>query len=821
MAVKQLSDLTVAGDIGDGDLLLIRQGGEDKKIKAAELAFTLDKYTDYEKIGDGFWASGKTFTSYNGYMIYNGEAYIPLGGTSLPYTIGAIPDLGFVYKIQLNSHPDLSGRNPADGSAHNANDIGRGASTVDADLTALENKTITDNYFYTQMGKAFDSTDGAGDPFASWTHATVAYDESEDNLVVFYNTNAGHSINTNSVMMRKKKTNSDAFTAVKVVASDSGNFSYKCQAAGIAANGDYVALVARFPWSTGDSDATYIYRSTDHGVTFTPTLMQSGGSNVIAYNGDVSGFLLTLSGRICTFAVEYGTFLSRIFYSDDNGATWSQSSIAGTQTDVTEPAWCDIGDNKLVCMARAAVRFGNTSQVIPAKFMTSSDNGATWTEPVDSTSITNFTLSNGEMIPNYESKQIEFIHHSRFTEADNFSSLLQSTASFDDAYTDNFSKQVRIGKLAAYTEMGTSTGDSGYVGAKKSSNGVITAFYYTGARISAQINYLVGTPDTAYSSAGNVIDPRTGDSLLSPDTASGLFTSILSSGNINPRLPTGFIQGFNQGTVSMSQVTSLVSVTGTDGVTTRRSSYRTTQTIAFADVNKIILSLLSFDGTDVAIALYDTETVNEANPVAGRKFYSATNKAGDFVVDVSGINGTYYLHIILNSKTNVSISFSGIHLIKDTNTPIYKQTPDKGVWDGGFKLAARTGATASILVGSGSGTTDLTSLIAHGATSFGDVFSRAYIINLPIPAGVTTVSARVMLPVSVSSANFETGLAIYDKATPTSPTDGRVASSFVSGTGGLVTVSVPSGSPRYLALISTAKVTGASAAAYFDEIFYY
>jgi len=131
MAVKQLSDLVGAGIVGDEDLLLIRQGGEDKKVRAAELAFSLDKYTDYEKVGDGFWATGKTFTTYKQYMIYDGEAYSPISTTTLTYTVGSIPDLGFVYQINLNSHPLLSGRNPSDGSAHNTEDI---SSTKDGNL---------------------------------------------------------------------------------------------------------------------------------------------------------------------------------------------------------------------------------------------------------------------------------------------------------------------------------------------------------------------------------------------------------------------------------------------------------------------------------------------------------------------------------------------------------------------------------------------------------------------------------------------------------------------------------------------------------------
>jgi hypothetical protein len=59
----------------------------------------------------GNWASGQVFDFYNQYMIYNGEAYSPLPATTLPYTVGTIPNLGFVYQIQLNDHSKLANRN--------------------------------------------------------------------------------------------------------------------------------------------------------------------------------------------------------------------------------------------------------------------------------------------------------------------------------------------------------------------------------------------------------------------------------------------------------------------------------------------------------------------------------------------------------------------------------------------------------------------------------------------------------------------------------------------------------------------------------------
>jgi len=71
-------------------------------------------------VNGGVWASGQEFNFYNEYMIYNGEAYSPLPATILPYTVGATPDLGFVYQIRLNDAYSIDWDNKTIG--YNADD---------------------------------------------------------------------------------------------------------------------------------------------------------------------------------------------------------------------------------------------------------------------------------------------------------------------------------------------------------------------------------------------------------------------------------------------------------------------------------------------------------------------------------------------------------------------------------------------------------------------------------------------------------------------------------------------------------------------------
>ncbi|ATN93411.1 antifreeze protein [Pseudoalteromonas phage J2-1_QLiu-2017] len=61
----------------------------------------------YDMLGDGNWEAGKTFTTQAQFLVTSdGLAYKALPNTTLPYTVGATPDLAFVTPI--NSQVDLT-----------------------------------------------------------------------------------------------------------------------------------------------------------------------------------------------------------------------------------------------------------------------------------------------------------------------------------------------------------------------------------------------------------------------------------------------------------------------------------------------------------------------------------------------------------------------------------------------------------------------------------------------------------------------------------------------------------------------------------------
>lgn len=667
------------------------------------------------------------------------------------------------------------------------------------------------NYQYTQMGKAFDSREGVNDNAGMWPHANIKYDATTDNFIIIYNTNSGHEITTNSVLFRTLRAGTDKFSAPIVVASEKNVKSYKCQASGIAKNGDYVALIGEFNWGSFPSTASWAYRSSDKGLTWSRTkMLDSSNANapILAYNADVTGFLVSDSGRIHTFADHPDTLETRIYYSDDNGVTWSKSSIAGNPTDVTEPAWCDLGGGVLICYARASVRFGGVHEIIPAKYMYSLDDGLTWSAPVNSKSITNFTLSNGELLVDKQTKTVEFVFHSRYTDADNYCSLYRSCATFADAFNDNFSKQERIGKMVAYTPYLSSQGDSGYVGAAKDKNGNIFGMFYTGQRTGttglSQLSYFVAGKSKKQGT-DFVLDYRSGEKIyysdiipvVTPSSTTQKSIDLYLSGKTKvTELTSGIMQGSGGSGSWIQNATNLsVSVSGVAG-SAYRSSIQTVDAIDLTHIKTISVKVDSYSSTgslnDVALAVYSTKTVSPSYPLTNRLLISGTKVAGILNVDVSSLHGSGYIHLVATSNesnptnTTLSATISEIKLI-GYDGEIFELSsqlmPTKSkVYDRGFYFAGLSGAGAPVTLNTGTNTVATTGGFIHLQTTSSSAtttYSTAIVMQNAIPRKATYVSCDMLCDGGLTAGvDGDFGIAIFSKNNPTGVSDGRVVISF-------------------------------------------
>lgn len=341
-----------------------------------------------------------------------------------------------------------------------------------------------------EQGVAFDTSH---DPHVSWLHCNVSYDEEDDSFFIVYNGQPTHSITQSKVYARKKPTNGDFGDVIIIADRLHEGISAKCQSSGIAANGDYLAIVAHINSSNGTILGTFVYRSTDKGLTWdSGTELLIEGEKLIAYSGDVSGFRTLTSGRIILWGW-YQNKQSFAIYSDDNGYNWHYGNIKGSPIyNVTEPTFIELDDGTVLGYARDDVTDGNDhiSSPKPAWFLQSFDGGITWEVPVKSKSILDMSNNNCAFIKHGD--LIEIIFGSRFLHEDKKASIYQAITTQEDFKNDTWSQPVRIARVNGIPAHLTNDGDSGYYGAATAKDGTSLVFYYNGTKKNSKIYYLKG-----------------------------------------------------------------------------------------------------------------------------------------------------------------------------------------------------------------------------------------------------------------------------------------------------------------------------------------
>lgn len=103
----------------------------------------------------GLFADGVTFTKKTDFAVDAvGVQWIYTGTLPFSATAGTVPSEPTYQAVHVRSHSALADLNPADGSAHNADDIRRGMSTVDADITELETYNQRLPYYVPSLGNS-------------------------------------------------------------------------------------------------------------------------------------------------------------------------------------------------------------------------------------------------------------------------------------------------------------------------------------------------------------------------------------------------------------------------------------------------------------------------------------------------------------------------------------------------------------------------------------------------------------------------------------------------------------------------------------------
>jgi hypothetical protein len=129
-----------------------------------------------------------------------------------------------------------------------------------ADLADILNKPT----IFGEQKKSFSTNRNS---YEAWPHDTLFYDTDTDEFVLFFNSKSQHGgVLDCKVYMAKKKGYAD-FIEPTLVAEGDATAGRACQAAGILANGNYMAIVEGD--GTNNNGALLIYESNDKGLTWT------------------------------------------------------------------------------------------------------------------------------------------------------------------------------------------------------------------------------------------------------------------------------------------------------------------------------------------------------------------------------------------------------------------------------------------------------------------------------------------------------------------------------------------------------------------------
>ncbi|MBT2736722.1 exo-alpha-sialidase [Bacillus sp. ISL-7] len=156
-------------------------------------------------------------------------------------------------------------------------------------------------------------------------------------------------------------------------------------------------------------DGTYMYLLRKNGIYHRITSIDGGvtwvdrgqivvsPSNSLTTSSNIWGITKLSNGRlICGFGAQ-AEVRGKVIYSDDKGINWTVVSVGTSYpsgTTSAEPCIIEVSPNKLISLARkttAGAPAGSPPE--PALISFSTDNGATWTNYKDSTSILNMNAS--------------------------------------------------------------------------------------------------------------------------------------------------------------------------------------------------------------------------------------------------------------------------------------------------------------------------------------------------------------------------------------------------------------------------------------------
>ena len=639
--------------------------------------------------------------------------------------------------------------------------------SLTSQLAEAEPQLKSQPYLYQAMGIAFDSNDPTlvdHDTHASWAYSNVHWDAKINKVVVFYTIKPVHSLSNVRLMMRHMDVDY-AFTAPTVIADGrASNLALRSQGSAILNNGDYIVLVSRMNNTTSEQLGCDVYKSTDSGLTWTITEILIGGQPIKGVDGDINGCIVLESGRVITYLKEYQTWFAKFLYSDDNGMTWQFANwTSGVYYDYSEPAFVELSNGTIICYLRPNGG-GQPGDATPEKaiFTKSLDGGLTWSNPVQSASITDFTQGNGKLLLDKDAGRVEFLYYSRHKKLDNKSSIYQSIASEVDAEADNFGAPNRIIRFNRTDSYDGVIGDGGYVGACFLPDKRVVGFYYTGIKTKANICYFVGKKGAKQSVDYNI------------DEVYGLRTNFVNTSDLNYLLNTKSANIIPFDALSWRQGTDAAQIGSPQSLT--------------EDANRLTLVF----GIDIKPNTpYELKNNTQTHQIAVREYNSSfvaisDSKFADGVYRFTSNSNVKYVRFIVRRKDDVDLTptdlsnLGGDSFAFNAYTPLaekkylYSEGKEKSWLTGGWAVGIATGVGTAVKNGD--------NMQATFNLAWNNPGKQGFITTNPIDVSdlkMIYVTALILTKTGTCDAD----IILYNKSNPTTHSDGRVAYSVFNTVG--------------------------------------
>lgn len=338
------------------------------------------------------------------------------------------------------------------------------------------------------VGQLFDKSHFDGKPYIGWALGNTQYDKKDDTVNVLVNAADYHGDGsvTDLYLMKMNPYTLDYELSPIVksgavvnqsntdVVFDSGSQGAYTYGFCIDSNGDYLFM-------PNYCNVVYLFRSSDKGTSWKVTTCEMPNINDYAF----TGLMQTSTGRLIV-----STHSAYFWYSDDDGATWTMCASPTAHTVGHEAEIVELKENTLIAVMRRKWSDTTTGDwqgdyvLAPAVVSYSYDNGLTWTNPVESKTITEM-CSTGCAIAKLSNDKLELYATSRYPHGDANGVIYKHSATVDDALEDNWTS----GKVVRYAKA-IKGDDFGYPSCCVDSVGNTHIFYYDGdAAESGSTNY--------------------------------------------------------------------------------------------------------------------------------------------------------------------------------------------------------------------------------------------------------------------------------------------------------------------------------------------